>query len=64
MTRALPRAGGYLQLELGWPVDDSYSRSSNVDDAHKLKGQLLLSVGELDRNVDPASTFQVVDALT
>jgi dipeptidyl aminopeptidase/acylaminoacyl peptidase len=48
---------------LGWPVDDSYARSSNVDDAHKLQGKLLLMVGELDHNVDPASTMQVVNAL-
>lgn len=48
---------------LGWPVDDSYARSSNVEDAHKLQGKLLLMVGELDHNVDPASTMQVVNAL-
>jgi dipeptidyl aminopeptidase/acylaminoacyl peptidase len=48
---------------LGWPVDDAYARSSNVEDAHKLRGDLLLMVGELDRNVDPASTLQVVNAL-
>ena len=48
---------------MGWPVDESYTRSSNVADAHKLGGALLLTVGELDRNVDPASTLQVVDAL-
>ncbi len=48
---------------MGWPVDDSYARSSNVVDAHKLNGHLLLIVGELDRNVDPASTYQVVGAL-
>ncbi len=48
---------------MGWPVDQSYTDSSNVEDAHKLGGALLLTVGELDRNVDPASTMQVVDAL-
>jgi dipeptidyl aminopeptidase/acylaminoacyl peptidase len=48
---------------LGWPVDDSYIRSSNVEDAHKLQGKLLLMVGELDKNVDPSSTLQVVNAL-
>lgn len=48
---------------MGWPVDQSYLDSSNVVDAHKLGGALLLTVGELDRNVDPASTMQVVDAL-
>jgi len=48
---------------MGWPVDESYARSSNVDDAWKLSGKLLLMVGELDHNVDPASTMQVVNAL-
>jgi dipeptidyl aminopeptidase/acylaminoacyl peptidase len=48
---------------MGWPVDESYSRSSNVLDAGKLRGKLLLMVGELDENVDPSSTMQVVNAL-
>lgn len=48
---------------MGWPVDESYIKSSNKEDAHKLEGHLLLIVGELDTNVDPASTTQVVAAL-
>lgn len=48
---------------MGWPVDESYAASSNVVDAHKLQGQLLLTVGMIDRNVDPASTLQVAEAL-
>jgi dipeptidyl aminopeptidase/acylaminoacyl peptidase len=48
---------------MGWPVDDSYARSSCVTDAHKLRGKLLLMAGEMDKNVDPASTMQVVNAL-
>lgn len=48
---------------MGYPIDESYSQSSNVDNAHRLKGKLLLINGELDDNVDPASTLQVVDAL-
>jgi dipeptidyl aminopeptidase/acylaminoacyl peptidase len=48
---------------LGWPVDESYARNSNVEDAGKLQGHLLLIVGELDKNVDPASTLQVANAL-
>jgi dipeptidyl-peptidase 4 len=48
---------------MGWPVDDSYARSSCVTDAHKLQGRLLLMAGEMDKNVDPASTMQVVNAL-
>ncbi len=51
------------ELWMGWPVDESYSEASNVDHAHRMQGDLLLIVGELDRNVDPASTMQVVDAL-
>ena len=48
---------------MGWPVGPEYAASSNAVNAHKLQGKLLLTVGELDRNVDPASTMQVVDAL-
>jgi dipeptidyl-peptidase-4 len=48
---------------MGWPVDESYVKSSNVVDAHKLQGKLLLMVGETDHNVDPSSTMQVVNAL-
>lgn len=48
---------------MGYPLDQSYSDCSNVDNAWRLKGKLLLINGELDDNVDPASTLQVVDAL-
>lgn len=48
---------------MGLPGDGSYAKSSNVEDAHKLGGALLLTVGELDKNVDPSSTYQVVAAL-
>ena len=48
---------------MGWPVDESYARASGVDNAHLLQGRLLMVVGEQDANVDPASTYQVADAL-
>ena len=48
---------------MGWPVDESYVTNSNVADAAKLQGHLMLAVGELDQNVDPASTMQVANAL-
>ncbi|UVO33089.1 S9 family peptidase [Bradyrhizobium arachidis] len=48
---------------MGWPVGIEYSQSSSVDNAHRLQGKLLLIVGELDRNVDPSSTFQLADRL-
>lgn len=48
---------------MGWPVDEHYGESSNVDNAWRLEGEVLLVLGALDTNVDPASTMQVVDAL-
>lgn len=51
------------ELWMGYPVDESYSACSNVDNAHLLTRPLMLVVGEMDDNVDPASTMQVVNAL-
>ena len=48
---------------MGYPVDSSYIASSNVENAKNLKGKLMLLVGEQDDNVDPSSTYQVVNAL-
>lgn len=48
---------------MGWPIGPQYSASSNVDNAYRLQGNLLLIVGEMDTNVDPASTMQVVKQL-
>ena len=51
------------ELWMGYPIGPHYRDQSNVTNAHKLTGKLLLTVGELDKNVDPASTMQVVNAL-
>ncbi|HEX9792847.1 MAG TPA: prolyl oligopeptidase family serine peptidase, partial [Planctomycetota bacterium] len=51
------------ELWMGWPVGPHYAEQSNVTQAQRLQGDLLLIVGEMDRNVDPASTMQVVKAL-
>ena len=48
---------------MGWPIGPHYEEQSNVTQAHRLEGKLLLIVGEMDENVDPASTMQVVNAL-
>jgi dipeptidyl-peptidase-4 len=48
---------------MSWPVGPEYAADSNVTMAKNLTGKLFLMVGEMDRNVDPASTMQVVDAL-
>lgn len=51
------------ELWMGYPVDSSYIESSNAEQAHRLERPLMLVVGEMDDNVDPASTMQVVNAL-
>jgi dipeptidyl aminopeptidase/acylaminoacyl peptidase len=48
---------------MGWPIGSEYSAASNVDNAKNLKGDLLLIYGEMDTNVDPSSTMQVVNQL-
>lgn len=48
---------------MGWPVGKHYEENSNMENAHLLEGKLMLILGELDRNVDPASTTQVVRKL-
>lgn len=48
---------------MGYPVDSSYVKNSNVTNAPLLKRPLMLCWGELDDNVDPATTMKVVDAL-
>ncbi len=48
---------------MGWPLGPEYSASSNVDNAYRLQGKALIIIGEMDGNVDPASSLQVVNAL-
>ena len=51
------------ELWMSYPVGPHYAEQSNVTNAKKLQGKLLLVVGEIDTNVDPASTMQVANAL-
>jgi dipeptidyl aminopeptidase/acylaminoacyl peptidase len=48
---------------MGYPVGPEYSASSNIDNASKLGGHLLLMVGEMDTNVPPESTYRFANAL-
>lgn len=48
---------------MGYPVGPQYSKCSNIDNAHLLKGALFLIVGELDTNVPPESTIRFAGAL-
>jgi dipeptidyl aminopeptidase/acylaminoacyl peptidase len=53
------------ELWMSWPVGKHYAEQSNTNPemVKQFKGKLMLVVGELDRNVDPASTMQVANAL-
>jgi dipeptidyl aminopeptidase/acylaminoacyl peptidase len=48
---------------MGYPVGPQYAASSNIVNAHRLRGKLLLIVGEMDNNVPPESTMRLADAL-
>jgi len=48
---------------MSWPLGPHYGASSNVDNAHRLEGKVLIIIPEMDTNVDPASSLQVVNAL-
>lgn len=48
---------------MGYPIGKEYEECSNVVNAHLLQGKLMLILGELDNNVDPSSTLQVVNQL-
>ena len=48
---------------MGWPLGPEYVACSNTENAYRLQGDLMLLVGEMDTNVDPSSTMQVVNAL-
>lgn len=48
---------------MGYPVGSHYDEQSNITNAHKLQGKLMLIVGEQDRNVPPESTYRLADAL-
>lgn len=48
---------------MGYPIADHYKEQSNITNANQLEGKLLLMVGEMDTNVPPESTYQLVNAL-
>jgi hypothetical protein len=48
---------------MGYPVGPHYAACSNIDNAHRLRGKLMLVLGEMDNNVPPESTLRLADAL-
>lgn len=59
---------GYLSLwgetYQGMPQGDNYAAQANPSIAKNLKGKLMLVYGDMDDNVAPALTLQVMNALT
>ncbi len=59
---------GYLSLwgetYQGMPNGDNYAAQANPSIARNLKGKLMLAFADMDDNVSPALTVQVIDALT
>jgi len=52
------------ELWMGYPVGPHYAAQSNIAQARRMRGKLLLVHGEMDDNVNPsASTLQFVNAL-
>ena len=56
---------GYMPADNIWEKspDNWYAQSSNIENAYRLQGKLLLIISEMDRNVPPESTMRFVDAL-
>ncbi len=48
---------------MGFPIGDHYHEQSNVTQAHRLEGRLLMGHGSLDENVPVSASLQVADAL-
>lgn len=48
---------------MGYPIGEHYHEQSNITHAAQLQGKLLLTYGDIDTNVPPASTLRLVHAL-
>ncbi len=53
----------WTELWMGYPVEKHYIDQSNITNAYKLKGKLMLIHGDIDENVNMSCTIQLVDAL-
>lgn len=51
------------EMYMGYPIGDFYHEQSNITNAAKLKGHLLLAHGGIDENVNPSATFKFAEAL-
>ncbi|MBW6498086.1 MAG: S9 family peptidase [Bacteroidales bacterium] len=51
------------EMYMGYPVGDFYHEQSNVTNAHKLQGRLLIAHGAIDENVNPSATYKLAEYL-
>ena len=51
------------EMYMGYPVGDFYHEQSNVTNAHKLQGHLLIAHGAIDENVNPSATYKLAEYL-
>lgn len=52
------------ELYMGYPAKENYDKQSNILNASKLKGHLMLAHGDMDQNVNPAGSLRMAAALT
>jgi len=52
---------GWNETWMGYPVGAHWDEQSNLTDANQLQGKLFLAHGELDENVHPAASLQLLD---
>ena len=50
-------------MYMGYPVGDYYHEQSNVTNADKLEGHLLIAHGAIDENVNPSATYKLAEYL-
>ncbi len=51
------------EMYMGYPVGDFYHEQSNITNAHKLQGHLLIAHGAIDENVNPSATYKLAEYL-
>ena len=56
-------AAGWAEVWMGYPIGPQYDECSNILDANKLQGHLLLLHGEVDDNVPMTTTLRLANEL-
>ncbi|EOZ99103.1 Dipeptidyl peptidase IV protein [Indibacter alkaliphilus LW1] len=51
------------EMFMGYPIEEYYHEQSNVTNAHKLKGKLLIAHGAMDENVNPSASYKFAEEL-